>query len=118
ARLEGQQLLRPGASYLLLGAYLIGLATASLAAAEFGFPRVDHYVARALCVILTLVAVETVLNLILEIYRPRTRGEQARVLYDSRLIGMLSQPESLITTAAQALDYQFGFKVSETTIFL
>ena len=33
------------------------------------------------------------------------------------LVGLLAQPESLFTTAAQALDYQFGFKVSETWFF-
>jgi membrane protease subunit HflK len=117
AKLEGQQLLRPSASYLSLGAYLIGLATISIAASMSNYPRVDYYLARALCVILTLVAVENLLNLILEIYRPRRRGEQARVLYDSRLIGALSQPEEFFSTAAQALDYQFGFKVSETDFY-
>jgi regulator of protease activity HflC (stomatin/prohibitin superfamily) len=33
------------------------------------------------------------------------------------LVGLLAQPESLFTTAAQTLDYQFGFKVSETWFF-
>jgi regulator of protease activity HflC (stomatin/prohibitin superfamily) len=32
-------------------------------------------------------------------------------------VGLLGQPEGLITTAAQALDYQFGFKVSETWFY-
>jgi regulator of protease activity HflC (stomatin/prohibitin superfamily) len=45
------------------------------------------------------------------------KGEIARPLYDSRLVGLLAQPEGLFTTAAQALDYQFGFKVSETWFF-
>ena len=53
----------------------------------------------------------------MEIYRPRVRGKVARPLYDSRVVGLLAQPESLFTTAAQTLDYQFGFKVSETWFF-
>jgi regulator of protease activity HflC (stomatin/prohibitin superfamily) len=117
ARLEGQRLLRPGASYLLLGAYLCFVVVASVAAVEAGFPRVDLYAARALCVLLALNALETMVNLILEIYRPRVKGQQARLLYESRLVGLLSQPEGLITTAAQALDYQFGFKVSDTWFY-
>ncbi|MCI0540723.1 MAG: hypothetical protein L0Z50_36455, partial [Verrucomicrobiales bacterium] len=40
-----------------------------------------------------------------------------RILYDSRLIGLLSHPEGIFTTAAHALDYQFGFKVSETWVY-
>jgi regulator of protease activity HflC (stomatin/prohibitin superfamily) len=33
------------------------------------------------------------------------------------VVGVLGQPESLFSTAAQTLDYQFGFKVSETWFF-
>src|SRR6202162_1206257 len=50
-------------------------------------------------------------------YRPRVKGKIERPLYESRLVGLLGQPEGLITTAAQALDYQFGFKVSETWFY-
>ncbi|MBI3853831.1 MAG: protease modulator HflK [Verrucomicrobia bacterium] len=117
ARLEGQRLLRPGAGHLLLNAYLCFVVAGSIAAVEAGFPKVDLYVARVLCGLLTLIAVETAINLVLEIYRPRVKGKVERPLYESRLVGLLSQPEGLITTAAQALDYQFGFKVSETWFY-
>jgi len=56
-------------------------------------------------------------TLLLEIYRPRVRGKIARPLYESRVVGLFAQPESLFATAAQTLDYQFGFKVSETWFF-
>jgi regulator of protease activity HflC (stomatin/prohibitin superfamily) len=39
------------------------------------------------------------------------------LLYESRLVGLLGQPEAIITTAAHAMDYQFGFKVSETWFY-
>lgn len=117
ARLEGQRLLRPGASHLLLGAYINLTATLAIAGAELGFTRVDVYAARTLVLILALCALELLVNLILEVYRPRVRGQAARILYDSRLIGLLGQPEGLFTTAAHALDYQFGFKVSETWFY-
>src|ERR1041385_8117423 len=41
-RLAGARLLRPGASYLLLGAYVCFVVTACIAAVEVGFPRVDY----------------------------------------------------------------------------
>ncbi len=117
ARLEGHRLLRPGAGYLLLGAYLCFLVAGSIVAMEAGFQKVDLYVARALGGLLALIAVETLINLVLEIYRPRVKGKVERPLYESRLVGLLGQPEGLIHTAAQALDYQFGFKVSETWFY-
>jgi len=117
ARHEGYHIVRPSASYLLLTAMLFALTDVSLAVAWFGYPRMDLYVARGLVVVLALAAMETAIGLVMEIYRPRSRGQTARLLYESRLLGLLGQPEGLFTTAAQALDYQFGFKVSETWFY-
>ncbi|HET7624928.1 MAG TPA: protease modulator HflK [Verrucomicrobiae bacterium] len=117
ARLEDHRLLRPGASWLLLSAYLCFVVAVGVVFVEAGFPRADIYVARGLTVLLGLVGLETLINLILELYRPRVKGKLARPLYESRVVGLLGQPEGLITTAAQALDYQFGFKVSETWFY-
>ena len=117
ARLENHRLLRPSASFLLAGAYICFVTALGIAGTRAEFPRVDFYVARVLCLLLGLMAAEMLLTLLLEIYRPRLKGKIARPIYDSRLVGLLAQPESLFTTAAQALDYQFGFKVSETWFF-
>jgi regulator of protease activity HflC (stomatin/prohibitin superfamily)/drug/metabolite transporter superfamily protein YnfA len=117
ARLENHRLLRPSASFLLAGAYICFVTALGIAGTRAEFPRVDFYVARALCLLLGLMAAEMLVTLLLEIYRPRVKGKIARPIYDSRLVGLLAQPESLFTTAAQALDYQFGFKVSETWFF-
>ena len=117
ARLENHRLLRPGASFLLAGAYVCALAALAIAGVEAKYPRADFWVARGLCVLLGLMAVENLLTLLLEIYRPRVKGKIARPLYESRVAGIFAQPESLFTTAAQTLDYQFGFKVSETWFF-
>jgi membrane protease subunit HflK len=117
ARLENHPLLRPGASFLLAGAYVCALTAIGIAGVEAKFPRADFWVARALCILLALMAVENLLTLLLEIYRPRVKGKIARPLYESRVVGIFAQPESLFTTAAQTLDYQFGFKVSETWFF-
>jgi regulator of protease activity HflC (stomatin/prohibitin superfamily) len=117
ARLEGRRLLRPSASFLLAGAYVCAFTALGIAGAKTELPRADFWVARAGCVLLALMAAEILVTLLLEIYRPRVRGRVARPLYDSRVVGLLAQPESLFTTAAQTLDYQFGFKVSETWFF-
>ena len=116
-RLEKQRLLQPGASYLLLGAYLCALAAAGIAVTEAGFPLVDVNLARGLCGLLAILAAENLVTLLLELYRPRIKGKVSHLLYDSRLVGLLSRPEGIFTTAAHALDYQFGFKVSETWFY-
>ncbi len=117
ARLESRRLLNPAASQLLLGAYLLALNVAAIAAQQSGFAQVDRILAHGLAVLLALLAVETLLTLVLEIYRPRVKGRIVRLLYESRLVGLFSHPEGLFTTAAHALDYQFGFKVSDTWFY-
>ena len=114
---EELRLVRPGGTYLMLGAVISFAAAATEAAAYFDFKRADFIVARILAVMLGMVAIESLFSLVLEIYRPRVRGQSVRILYESRVIGLLGQPGGLITTAAQALDYQFGFKVSETWVY-
>ncbi len=117
ARLENHRLLRPSANFLLAGAYACSATALGIAGVKAGFPRADFFILRAFCVLFVLLSAEMLVTLVLEIYRPRVKGKVVRVLYDSRLTGVLAQPESLFTTAAQALDYQFGFKVSETWFF-
>ena len=117
ARLEKHRLLRPGSSYLLVCAYIAAAAAAGVAGVEFGAPSLDVIVARVLTVLLGLTGIETLLNLLLEIYRPRVKGKVAQPVYESRLLGLLAHPEDVFTTAAHTFDYQFGFKVSETWAF-
>ena len=117
ARLENHRLLRPSASFLLLGAYICFLTALGIAGVKAEFPKADLYVAKGLCVLLGLMAAEMLVTLLLEIYRPRVKGKISRPVYDSRFVGLLGQPESLFTTAAQTIDYQFGFNVSETWFF-
>lgn len=107
-------ILQPGSDFLLLGAYLFFLLAAVSAAALLEYPLAHQYLAIGLCIFMGILAVETLLRLILEIYRPRMKGQEVRQLYHSRLVGLISKPEGFFTTAAHALDYQFGFKVSET----
>src|SRR5947209_16801231 len=80
ARLERHRLLRPGASYLLLGAYLCFVTAIGIVGVQAGFPRADFYVAHGFCALLVLIAVETLINLILELYRPRVKGKIERPL--------------------------------------
>jgi regulator of protease activity HflC (stomatin/prohibitin superfamily) len=116
-KLEEGRLLRPGSSFALLGAYASLVAAAAMAGSKIDIPTLDLIVAKVLTAFLMLVAVETVFNLVFELYRPRIRGSRPRPLYESRLVGLLAHPEDVFSTAAHALDYQFGFKVSETWFY-
>ena len=117
AQMDGQELLRPGANYMLLGSVVSAAVVLAQAASYFGYPAWDRNITWAVLIVLLVSALENLVTLVLEIYRPRIDDKKARLLYESRLIGLLGQPGGLISTAAQALDYQFGFKVSETWFY-
>ena len=63
ARLEQHRLLRPGASFLLAGAYICFVTALGIAGVKTEFPRIDSWLARALCVLLGLMAAETFVTL-------------------------------------------------------
>jgi modulator of FtsH protease HflK len=117
ARLQKQKLLRAGAGYLLLTAYVSFVVVATIGAVLAGFPKTDFIVARGLSAVLGLIAVETLVSLISELYRVRIKGRETHVLFDSRLVGLLGQPEGIVTTIGHTLDYQFGFNVSDTWFY-
>src|SRR5512140_2202336 len=53
----------------------------------------------------------------MDIYRPRLKGQYIRSAFESRLLGLISETGGILYTAANAIDYQFGFKVSQTWFF-
>ncbi|MBO35399.1 MAG: hypothetical protein CMO64_04305 [Verrucomicrobiales bacterium] len=114
SRMGKEVILQPGSDFLLLGAYMFFAQSVAAAGAMLEYAHLHLYVAYGLCILLAILTLETLLRLILDIYRPRVEGREVRQLYHSRLVGLISKPESFFTTAAHTLDYQFGFKVSGT----
>ncbi len=109
--------LRAGGSYLL-GVALICFAMAiSLAAIHFQYRAPVRIVGYVIPVLLIVLGVETTLNVILDIYRPRLKGQYSRTAFDSRLLGVINEPGGLFRSAAAAIDYQFGFEVSQTWFY-
>jgi regulator of protease activity HflC (stomatin/prohibitin superfamily) len=67
--------------------------------------------------LLIVLGAETALNVVLDIYRPRLKGQYSRAAFDSRLLGTINEPGGIFRSAASAIDYQFGFKVSQTWFY-
>ena len=116
AKMDGQDLLRPCANYMLLGS-VVCTAVVIAETASMEYPVWERVFTWVVFVVIAISALENLFTLVMEIYRPRLDDKNARLLYDSRLIGLLGQPGGLISTAANTLDYQFGFKVSETWFY-
>ncbi|MBL7106521.1 MAG: hypothetical protein ISS77_02790 [Phycisphaerae bacterium] len=109
--------LRSGASFLLWGALLSFVLAIGFAFEQFNIDiilRVTEYV---IPISLIVLGAENGLNIIFDIYRPRVKGKHNRTAFDSRLLGIINEPGGILHTAASTIDYQFGFKVSQTWFY-
>ena len=109
--------LRAGGSFLLAIAVLCFALAIGLALAQFQIFVVVNVIAWVISILLIVLGVETALNMVLDIYRPRLKYQYSRAAFDSRLLGIINEPGGIFRTAAGAIDYQFGFKVSQTWFY-
>jgi len=106
------------------GSYMLGNAVAAMAlivcVGVHLYAEADsweHVLAYVIPVVMILLGVETFLNFVLDIYRPRTPGAVPRACFDSRILGLVSEPGGIARTLAEAINYQFGFEVSQTWFY-
>ena len=112
-RVREWQLLRGGASYLM-STFVIGvlLLAGAAAVAIVEQTSVFEWLARLVPGMMMLVGSEILLTALLAAYRPKRPGEIPRPAFDSRVLGLLTAPESLGQVVGELINYQFGVEVS------
>ncbi len=109
--------LRAGGSFFLGVAILCFVLAIGLAIVHFQITALVTVVSYVVPILLVLLGGETALNLVLDIYRPRLKGHYSRAAFDSRLLGIINEPGGIFRSVATAIDYQFGFTVSQTWFY-
>lgn len=117
-RVPQWQLLRACGSFTL-GNVFAALALIICLGAQLytGYSRAEMILASVVPAVMILVGIETSLNLLLDVYRPRTPGVEPRAAFDSRLLGLFAEPGGIYASIAEAVNYQFGFQVSQTWFY-
>ncbi len=104
--------LRAGAAFSV-GTALLGLCVAVANFVDYLGPdlmmRWLHPIVPGFMV---LIGIEIVLNLLLDVYRPRKAGETPAPAFDSRLLGFLAAPDRVAKSVSDAINYQLGFDVT------
>ena len=108
--------LRPAGSMMILGAAVMLLSAICALLLNAGGAGYDGAVSRVVVIIYAILTFEFLLNFVKEFYRPRTNEEQLPV-YESRVLGVFTEPGGVMRNIASSLDYQFGFQVSKTWIY-
>jgi len=109
--------LRVGGSYLLAIAILSFAIACGMAFAQFKVLVLLAVLDWIVPIVIGVLGLETALNFVLDIYRPRLKDQYSSAAFDSRLLAILASPGNILQTAASAIDYQFGFKVSQTWFY-
>ncbi|MEC8558716.1 MAG: hypothetical protein VXY94_01415, partial [Planctomycetota bacterium] len=108
------QNLRGGAGFMV-GNALVCLAIAiGVILTLFDNTGAMRVVSQIILVFMLAVAAETVLNFILNLYRPRRGGEVPRPAFDSRVLSLLAAPDSIVRSINEAVNYQFGFDITSS----
>jgi regulator of protease activity HflC (stomatin/prohibitin superfamily) len=116
ARLPFWRLLGSGASFMAGNALAcLGLVVALMAATsiEWAEPLLACVVRAASL----LLGVEFTVNFVLDFYRPRAPEVIPRPSFESRLLGLITEPGGIAKSIADAVNYQFGFEVSSTWFY-
>jgi len=117
-RVRDWQLLRGGASYLMSCFVVAALLLAgAVGAAVLDDASLFRVIAAAVPAVMVLVGAEMLLTAMLAAYRPKRPGEIPRPAFDSRVLGLLTAPESLGQVVAELINYQFGVEVSRSWLY-
>ncbi len=122
---KGCRYLRPVGQWLIMAGLIYGLNVVLMGIEIFterndDFASTKHWdVHAALLILYVFMAfgVQMFFNVVMEFYRPRSKDEESRPLYESRLLGIITEPGGIARNVAYTLDYQFGFKVSDTWFY-
>jgi regulator of protease activity HflC (stomatin/prohibitin superfamily) len=117
-RVDAWRLLRGGASYLMSCFVVLGLVClGAVVAAVFADTTLFEWLALAVPAVMVGVGAEILLTSLLAAYRPKRPGEMPRPAFDSRVLGMLTAPESLGRVIGDLVNYQFGVEISKSWFY-
>ncbi|MDG1898727.1 MAG: SPFH domain-containing protein, partial [Phycisphaerales bacterium] len=108
------QNLRAGAGVMVGNVIVLMAVVVGTIFRFFEIDQVILVVAWLIPVVMIIVAIEIVLNLILNMYRPRVSGDWPRAAYDSKGLSLLATPDSFVRSINDAVNYQFGFDITSS----
>ncbi|MCB1194744.1 protease modulator HflK [bacterium] len=109
--------LKAGSGVLLSVALLALLFSIALVMYRFEYKWMYTILQYAVPAVLVIVGVDYCLRVVLDLYRPRVAGGYEKPAYQSFLLSLFSEPGGILKAVAHALDYQFGFKISDTWLY-
>ena len=83
----------------------------------WGYPTGLSITTWILCALSLFISIERVGTWIIDLYRPQSKHAHDLTVYESRFLGLFSQPQGMLKSLSDLIDYQFGITVSEGLIY-
>lgn len=118
AKVEAWANLRAGATTSVAAA-LVGvvLGVGGFLDLALGIDLIINYGPHIVSIGMMAYGAEIILNLLLDIYRPRKPGELPRPAFDSRFLSLLAAPDRIAENVGDAVNYQFGIDVTSSWFY-
>lgn len=107
-------LLRGGATYLIGTVYVFALMALSAGSSHLGWEAVNGIMRYVIPAVALLVGAEVLLNIVLDLYRPKGAEQTPRPAFDSRLLALGASPGDIVQSLNEAVNYQFGFEITRS----
>ena len=118
AKVDAWSNLRAGATTSVAAA-LVGLVLAIGGFLELalGIGLLVNYGPYIISIGMMAYGAEIILNILLDLYRPRKPGELPRPAFDSRFLSLLAAPDRIAENVGEAVNYQFGIDVTSSWFY-
>ena len=117
SRVSEFRYLRPVGSWMICFATVLFVSAISALFINYGKTGWAGPLTKIFFWLLAVLAAELLVSFVIEFYRPRTLDE-IRPVYESRLLAIFTEPGGVMRNISDSLDYQFGFQISRTGIYL
>ncbi|MSR68784.1 MAG: hypothetical protein EXS17_00315 [Phycisphaerales bacterium] len=114
AKQPAWQNLRGGAGVMVGNALVLLALAVGTVFQVFKKDDVLEAIAYGIAIYVGVIAAEILLNLILNLYRPRKVSDTPRPAFDSKLLGLAAAPDSIVRSINEAVNYQFGFDITSS----
>jgi len=102
-------------SFLGVNAIFSFLTAISLTLKNFNLPKVEWFIFYILSALLIIIGIECFLSIIASFYR--SAKVEKRFPFDSKILYLFSVPEEVIPSFSEIIDYQFGFRITQTWFY-
>ena len=113
----GWRVLRSGSSAMLFTSFAFMAVGVSILLCSLGLPGIEKYLAWIIVLIFVLTGTELIFNMVTSFFVPRLPGTVILPPYYLRSLDVITSPRDILKTAADIVDYQFGFRVSDTWFY-